>query len=75
MHIAAMQSAMQGIENARQIVERAAESISSPDSDPGGPGFVQDIVDLKSGENLLKVNVAVLKRIMETEKSVIDVLA
>lgn len=73
MTVTAIDSALRGIQRSNERLNRAAASIA----DPAGEGehLVEDIVDVKLAEHEQQANLTVLKRVMEMDGHVLDILA
>ncbi len=64
-------NALSGINRAQEIASRASANIASGESED----YIQDIVDLKQAKILEQVNIASLKIALDSQKSVLDILA
>ncbi|MCC6157343.1 MAG: hypothetical protein IT350_04765 [Deltaproteobacteria bacterium] len=73
MTVSAIDSALRGIGRSHERLNRAASSIANPES--GGEHLVEDVVDLKLAEREQQANLTVLKRVMEMDEHVLDILA
>ena len=75
MQANAVQSALRGMNKAKETVDEAARHIASGDESGEGRDIIEDIVDLRLGKHMLEANALVLKKEMETQENLIDILA
>ena len=63
LEISATQHALEGLQRAGEMMNRAAESIAGATPEKGEGNLVKDIVDLKVARHMFKANIIVLKEI------------
>lgn len=73
MKVSAIDSALVGMQRAQQKVDRSAASLAEPLSETSDT--VRDVTDLKTGVYEFKAGVLALKKSLEMQESVLDLLA